>query len=87
MSLRRARFDVQQVGGLLEDVHARLSRVMIECLPWQDVLRRYDSERTLFYLDPPYWGNERDYNAAFSRDQFAEMAKRLAAIKGRSCCR
>lgn len=83
VSLRRARFDVQQLGGMLEDVHARLSRVVIECLPWQDVLRRYDSERTLFYLDPPYWGNERDYNAAFSRDQFAEMAERLATIKGR----
>lgn len=83
VSLRRARFDVQQLGSMLEDVHARLSRVVVECLPWQEIVRRYDSDNTLFYLDPPYWGCERDYNAPFSRDQFIEMANCLAQIKGR----
>ncbi|MFT8834322.1 MAG: hypothetical protein ABF883_02930 [Acetobacter sp.] len=47
------------------------------------MLRRYDSDKTLFYLDPPYWGCERDYNAPFSRDQFTEMAEWLGRIKGR----
>lgn len=83
VSLRRARFDVQQLGSMLEDVHARLSRVVVECLTWQEVLQRYDSDKTLFYLDPPYWGCERDYNAPFSRDQFTEMAEWLGRIKGR----
>ncbi|MFT9448446.1 DNA adenine methylase [Gluconobacter japonicus] len=83
VALRRARFDVQQLGAMLEDVHARLSRVVIECLPWQQVVQRYDRPETLFYLDPPYWGNEQDYDAPFSRDQFEEMAEVLAGIKGR----
>lgn len=35
-------------------------------------------------MDPPCYGSEGDYGrAAFSRDQFAEMAERLARIKGR----
>jgi len=45
----------------------KLSRVVIECLPWQEVIRRYDRPETLFYLDPPYWGCENDYAAAFDR--------------------
>lgn len=78
-----ARFDVATLGPILEDVHARLSSVVIECLPWADVITRYDRPETLFYLDPPYWGNENDYAATFSRDQFQQMADVLASIKGR----
>lgn len=80
---RPARFDVATLGPILEDVHARLSSVVIECLPWADVIARYDRPETLFYLDPPYWGNEKDYAAAFSRDQFEQMADVLAALQGR----
>jgi len=39
---------------------------------------------TLFYLDPPYWGHEKDYGKGlFQREDFAEMAGILKAIKGR----
>jgi DNA adenine methylase len=37
----------------------------------------------LFYLDPPYWGSEKDYGAdAFGREQFAEMAEVLRGLQG-----
>ena len=53
-------------------------------LSWADFIRRYDREGMLFYLDPPYWGNEIDYGKdVFSRDDFAAMAEQLAGIKGR----
>lgn len=56
----------------------------IECLPWHDLVRRYDGAGTLFYLDPPYWGNEGDYGKEmFRRSDFAEMARTLAGISGR----
>ncbi|KXV51574.1 DNA methyltransferase [Gluconobacter albidus] len=83
VSIRRARFDIQQLGGMLGDVHSRLIRVVIECLPWQEVVRRYDRPETLFYLDPPYWGCENDYAAPFTRDQFEELSRTLSEIKGR----
>lgn len=83
ISLRPARFDVQLLGAILEDVHQRLSRVTIECLPYEEIIRRYDRPETLFYLDPPYWDCEKDYGAAFERADFERLAEQLSAIKGR----
>lgn len=78
------RFDLNKLGPMLGELHERLAGVIIEQLPWQALLERYDRPATLFYLDPPYWGGEDDYGAElFSRDQFAEMADRLGRLKGR----
>ncbi len=78
-----ARFDVQSLGKVLEDVHERLSGVVIERLPYADLIRRYDWPETLFYLDPPYWGGEKDYGpGVFSRDDYRLLAEQLAGIQG-----
>ncbi|MFT9251597.1 MAG: DNA adenine methylase [Acetobacter okinawensis] len=83
VAINPARFDVHKLGQILDEAHQRLSRVVVECLPYADVINRYDRPDTLFYLDPPYYGNEKDYNAPFVRDEFLAMAAQLAQIKGR----
>lgn len=81
---RPARFNLTTLEPMLEDLHSRLSGVVIECLDYAEFIRRYDGPGTLFYLDPPYWGCEGDYGKAmFSREEFARMAEQLAGIKGR----
>ena len=78
-----ARFNLNRLAPLLEDVHERLAGVVIENFDWLAFIDRYDRPETLFYLDPPYWGSEDDYGKQlFSRDQFAVMASRLAHLKG-----
>lgn len=38
----------------------------------------------LFYLDPPYWGNEADYGRGiFGRGEFSQMADVLRSLRGR----
>lgn len=79
-----ARFNVTKLAPLLEDVHERLTGVVIENLPWQAFVDRYDRPEALFYFDPPYWGSEGDYGRElFARDQFAELADRLGRLKAR----
>ena len=81
--LRSARFDVTKLAPLLEAVFERLSGVVVECLPYEKLIERYDRPVSLFYLDPPYWGCENDYGKdLFSRDKFEDMANLLANIKG-----
>jgi hypothetical protein len=41
---------------------------VIERLPFDQFITRYDMQRTRFYLDPPYWHSEDDYGPdLFSR--------------------
>lgn len=78
------RFNVSKLGPLLEDVHERLAGVVIENLPWAALIERYDREGMLFYLDPPYYGNEDDYGpGVFGRGDFEHMAEVLKRLRGR----
>jgi len=38
----------------LEKIRNRLMKVYIENLDFEELIKRYDTEETLFYLDPPY---------------------------------
>ena len=81
---RPARFNLTTLEPMLEDLHARLAGVVIECLPWADFLHRYDGPGTLFYLDPPYWGSEGSYGKTlFERADYARLAAALSGLQGR----
>lgn len=78
------RFNVTKLAPILDALHDRLAGVVIECLPWADFIARYDRPGTLFYLDPPYWGDENDYGAGmFDRAEFERMAAVLSRLQGR----
>jgi len=61
----------------------RLSGTYIEHLNWDDVIKKYDREHTLFYCDPPYWRTE-GYGVPFDLDQYQAMASVLNQIQGKA---
>lgn len=79
-----ARFDLTKLVPMLEDVHQRLSGVLIENLDYRDFILRYDTAKSLYYIDPPYFGCEGDYGAGiFDRNDFSTLSGLLSGIKGR----
>jgi DNA adenine methylase len=79
-----AAFDVTRIIPELADYHERLAGVVIERLPFDQVIRRYDKPGTLFFLDPPYMGTEHYYEGGlFAGADFARLADQLAGIQGR----
>ncbi|MBN9504906.1 MAG: DNA adenine methylase [Altererythrobacter sp.] len=79
-----ARFDLTKLVPMLEDVHDRLAPVDIERLPYATLIERYDTPGTLFFLDPPYAGNEDDYGkGVFSAADFKLLSALLDGIEGR----
>ena len=81
---RPARFDVTKLVPVLEDIHSRLSGVVIERLSYEHFMPKYDRADTLFYLDPPYYGCEDYYGKEmFSRADFSRLAALLRGIKGK----
>ncbi|WP_334130174.1 DNA adenine methylase [Sneathiella sp.] len=78
------RFDINKLGPMLDDLHSRLSGVVIECMSYEQFIPKYDRQDTLFYLDPPYYGCESDYGKdVFHRNDFECLAEILGGIKGR----
>ena len=79
-----ARLTPERMRRLIAAAHKRLQGVQVECLDWAAFITRYDRPFTLFYIDPPYWGHERDYGQGlFSREDFTRMAALLSKLKGR----
>jgi DNA adenine methylase len=71
-----------RLARLLQRTARRLERVQLECRPYEQVLRRFDREETLFYCDPPYIGT-RAYPQNFATGDYEQLADRLARLKAR----
>lgn len=66
----------------------RLKTVQIENMDYKDLLKKYDGEDTLFYLDPPYIHKTRKMTYQYAHEmtdqQHEEMINILLHIKGKA---
>lgn len=77
-----SRFNLAKLRAELKALRDRLEPVTIEQLGYADVIRRYDGDRTLFYLDPPY-DETTGYGLEFGHDDYLAIAAQLATIRGK----
>jgi len=74
------------IDAVLPAVVERFRRVQIENLPWQGIVKRYDTPDTLFYCDPPYLPSTRnshgEYAYEMTVDEHMELAEVLNNVKG-----
>jgi DNA adenine methylase len=67
-----------------EDILQRLREVTkVEQMDCIDLIKKYDSPDTFFYVDPPYYKMEFYYSKDFPRAKHQELADVLANIKGK----
>lgn len=60
--------DYQTAREDLEEFSDRITGVHIERMDWLDLIRKYDCDDVVFYLDPPYPGTEYVYGDDVSFD-------------------
>jgi DNA adenine methylase len=81
-AVHRPRINLLRIEEELSEVHLRLVRVVIEHLPWQDFVARYDRLETFFYMDPPYY-KAPYYKHNMELADYKEMASLIADLKGK----
>lgn len=66
-----------------EFVNYRLKDVLILNTDWEKVVNQFDSPKTLFYLDPPYWGTTTDgYGKGCGVINFDRFKEVVQSMKG-----
>ncbi len=60
----------------------RLSGVGIENVDFEEFILRFDRPSTLFYIDPPYVGREKEYLADYSGQDHERLAHILRDVSG-----
>lgn len=81
----RSKFDSFKSKLVDEKWQSYFDKITVcESLDFQDVITKYDGEKTYFYCDPPYWRTEKYYaNHGFSVDTHERLANCLKSINGK----
>jgi DNA adenine methylase len=80
---RPGRINLLRLEEELSEVHLRLYNVMIENLPWNEFVDRYDRPETFFFLDPPYFESPTYKHNFYVIDDYVKIAEKLRNIKGK----
>ncbi len=77
---------VRNLPAVLEQWRQRFLHVKVEHDSWQNILRRYDTSETLFFVDPPYHPDvchHNLYRLALTAEQHQELLQSLRGLKGK----
>lgn len=74
--------------AMLRKIHRRLRNVVVEDLDFRECIKKYDSDKTFFYLDPPHLyisTEKRDdyYSVGFTDNDYMELLNMLEKIEGK----
>lgn len=75
--------DIRRKISDLPEISARLSKVVIENVDFEHLLKIYDRPQALFYLDPPYYEAEKYYPDRFIPSDHVRLRDALGSIRGK----
>lgn len=80
-----ASVSMSNVIDRVREAQRRLEHVVIEGLDFEECIRRYDSEETFFYCDPPYFSGTgyEHVGVSFGEEDHLRLRRILGQIKGK----
>lgn len=80
--IKQLNFD--KLPTTIQNAHARLKDAYIEKTDYKNIIKKWDGNDTLFFLDPPYLTTtESDYEENFSINNFQALKEILMSVKGK----
>ena len=67
----------------IKQIQTRLTNVVIENRSFEKIISKYDSNTTLFYLDPPYHNTESYYDSDFNENSHIQLNTILKQVKAK----
>jgi DNA adenine methylase len=75
--------DISTATEYLIRIQERLSDIVIENKDFENLLKVYDRPDAFIYLDPPYYGTEKYYQAQFTQQDHVRLHESLGRVKGK----
>lgn len=75
--------NIENMSEYLSRINERLAGVIIENKDFECLIKIYDRPDAFLYLDPPYYGTEKYYQAHFSHDDHERLCSVLKNVKGK----
>lgn len=75
--------DMASAVEYISEVSKRLKMVVIENQDFERILKTYDRQDALFYLDPPYYETEKYYPDRFMPEDHVRLKEALDVLKGK----
>ena len=72
-----------QKKNILKDLALLMDRYTVENLDLLDCITKYDSDHTLFYIDPPYPNTNQGHYTGYTKKDFNALLEVLRNIKGK----
>lgn len=77
-------FNLNEINKIIFFTYERLKKVTIENLDYKELIRKYDRDYTLFYLDPPFrTPTSKKYASYFLDEDFIQLNEVLHGIQGK----
>lgn len=82
---RASSINLEAMPKIIEKAHKRLIRATIECKDYKEIIKKYDTKDTFFFLDPPYKTTKAHLYPSLDGKEFdfKELADILKTIKGK----
>lgn len=75
--------NIESAKDYIVTVSKRLRKVVVENGDFEKILKTYDKDSALFYLDPPYYETEKYYPDRFMPEDHIRLKQCLDKIKGK----
>ena len=82
-SMRNKSTTITRMKEAIDTCYDQIKSWTIERLDFRDLIKRYDSENSFFYLDPPYHNIKGLYKYELTDQDYFEMKELLDRIKGK----